>query len=215
MTVFQFIRPVDGAGSTGTCLPTSKGGTGCDAAATMGFLKSEMVNTLYPVGSIIITTTNTNPGGNLGGTWAQFGQGRTLLGVGSNAANSNTTYGSMAAGTINRTTAEETSGVVSHTLTTAQMPGHTHAQDAHTHTQNSHSHNVLIGSTQVTWAPLVFAAGGNQNGINTTGTGGNVVTNGVTATNQNTTATNQNTGGGGAHNNVQPYITVYFWKRTN
>ena len=24
-----------------------------------------------------------------------------------------------------------------------------------------------------------------------------------------------NTGGGGSHNNIQPYITVYFWRRTS
>ncbi|MCL2037532.1 hypothetical protein FWG95_00785, partial [Candidatus Saccharibacteria bacterium] len=28
MTILQFVRPVDGASSTGTCLPITKGGTG-------------------------------------------------------------------------------------------------------------------------------------------------------------------------------------------
>lgn len=38
----------------------------------------------YPVGSIFITTTNTNPGTFIGGTWESYGTGRTLVGVDTN-----------------------------------------------------------------------------------------------------------------------------------
>lgn len=37
----------------------------------------------------------------------------------------------------------------------------------------------------------------------------------ATATNQNATATNQSTGGSAAHNNVQPYFVVKYWKRVS
>lgn len=41
------------------------------------------LNMAFPVGAVYITVINNNPGNFLGGTWIQFGQGRTLMGVGS------------------------------------------------------------------------------------------------------------------------------------
>jgi hypothetical protein len=41
------------------------------------------LDSAFPVGAVYITFNNNNPGNFLGGTWIQFGQGRTLMGVGS------------------------------------------------------------------------------------------------------------------------------------
>lgn len=47
---------------------------------------TELINTtldsIYPIGSVYISLTDTNPGTYLKGTWEQFAQGRTLVGVG-------------------------------------------------------------------------------------------------------------------------------------
>lgn len=48
------------------------------------------LNSIYPVGSVYISLTSTNPGTYLKGTWEQFAQGRTLVGVGSGSDGSNT-----------------------------------------------------------------------------------------------------------------------------
>lgn len=48
------------------------------------------INSIYPVGSVYISLTSTNPGTYLKGTWEQFAQGRTLIGVGSGNDGENT-----------------------------------------------------------------------------------------------------------------------------
>lgn len=55
---------------------------------------TELINTtldsIYPVGSVYISLTSTSPGTYLKGTWEQFAQGRTLIGVGLGSDGSNT-----------------------------------------------------------------------------------------------------------------------------
>ena len=110
-------------------------------------------------------------------------------------------------------TAGETGGEKTHTLTSAQMPIHTHTQNAHTHTQDAHAHverglanTIGSGNNHLVTSVNSSTSGGTQTLLESTAN--------TTAANQNSIATNNNTGGGEAHNILQPYITVYFWKRT-
>lgn len=175
-----------------------------------GFI-GEIALAAYPIGTIYTTEDSAfDPNVTFGGTWVAYGAGRVLVGLDS--------------GDTDFDTAGETGGAKTVTLTTAEMPSHTHLQDAHTHTQeahnhtqDAHSHTMSGGQTDDTTVPLdrPDAATSGSPSTLTTPTNSTVATNqAATATNQNTTATNQNTGGGGAHANVQPYIVVCRWKRT-
>lgn len=76
---------------------------------------TELINTtldsIYPVGSVYISLTDTNPGTYLKGTWEQFAQGRTLVGVGEGSDGSNTqTF-----------VVNDTGGVYKHMLTKKEL----------------------------------------------------------------------------------------------
>ncbi len=120
----------------------------------------------YPVGSVFISTVATSPNTLLGfGTWERI-QGRFLF-----AADS-----THAAGT--------TGGEEKHTLTTAELPAHTH--------RGSQYYVNSAGQGTVTQL-----ASGSSYGF------------GYGATYE-----SSETGGGSAHNNMPPYLSVYMWKRT-
>ena len=204
---------------------------------------NNMLNTVYPVGSIYMSINNTNPSTIFGGTWVSWGAGKVPVGV--NA--SETEFNSV----------EKTGGAKTHTLTTQQIPSHTHTfhGNAHNHSLSSHIHsfegttssngdfsvkfnvlanadtlNLLAGTTGTARRRDSADGGYYDNtdrqlretiynilevdkhqhtfGGRTTGAGGGNTGNATQ------TGYNDNTGGGQAHNNLQPYITCYMWKRT-
>jgi hypothetical protein len=168
--------------------PTAAPGTITTQLATCAFVTSAF-QTLYPVGSIYINATNgTNPATLLGfGTWVAFGAGRVPVGF--NA--SDPLFDS----------AEETGGskdatVVSHTHSVSD-PGHTHSDDFWV--------NGLSGN--------VYGAQFHVNGPFTWPNGQSTVANNTASA---TTGISVNsTGSSGTNANLQPYITVYMWKRVS
>lgn len=156
----------------------------------------------FKVGAIYVNLTGVNPASELGyGVWAVFGTGRTLVG--------------FDAGDSDFDAARKVSGSKAHTLTTAQMPSHTHTQDPHAHgvTDPGHAHTQRFNAA--TTGPLSGPTTAPDTSSNTTTNYGiTTATNTTGISVNNATATNQNTGGGQSHPNVQPSITVHFWERT-
>ena len=103
---------------TGTPLaPTASAGVATTQIATTAFV----VNAIYPVGSIYISTSATNPNSILGvGTWAAFGAGKVL--VGQNA-------GDASFDVLEETGGSKDAVVVSHSHT-VNDPGHAHVMSA-------------------------------------------------------------------------------------
>lgn len=92
-------------------------------------------------------------------------------------------------------TLAETGGAKTHTLTSAEMPVHTHVQDSHVHAQN-------VSANPGSGGPAY------RQDYDADIAGGSVYAQGIDTASA--TATNQNTGGGTAHNNLQPYIVLNY-----
>lgn len=178
---------------------------------------SELLSLVYPVGSIYTSVNNTNPGSFLGGTWASFGAGRTLIGVSSSDDDFSA--------------AQKTGGAKQVTLSTDQMPSHTHAGSTDSGDGN-HNHNAQTAeaSLEGTFTAFRGTTGGivsrvGESSDNVGGTGTTRENLKITADHQhqinisNSGAhihdfTTESAGGSEPIDILPPYITVYFWRRT-
>ena len=155
----------------------------------------------YPVGSIYISINKTNPEELFGGTWETWGSGRVPVGVDDNQTEFNTV--------------EKNGGEKNVALTVNQMPKHSHTFSGTTSTASLVG-RFMAEAWNTHWADgIVKLTVPNPNLSGTSGNGfgqGNYT---IDASHSHTvTGTIGEAGGGGAHNNLQPYITCYMWKRT-
>ena len=176
---------------TGTPVaPTAASGTNTTQIATTAFVTTGL-QAAYPVGSIYMSTVSTNPATLFGfGTWAAFGTGRMLI---------------SADGTY---TAGSTGGAATTTLSTTNLPSHTHTFSGTTgSTDLSHTHTYGSGNNWGSGSANAFDAR-NNNSYTTSGA----------SVNMNHThsfaGTSDATGSGTAVTTISPYIAVYMWNRT-
>lgn len=148
--------------------------------------QADLLDMIYPVGSIYMSVSATSPNTLFGGTWEQMPAGRVLL-----------AQGSADWGTYN---AGDTGGEATHTLTTNEMPSHNHSASTNSAGEHTHTYNWVLGGSSI----QVPDGGGWYGTTTQTGSSGT----------HSHTVTVENTGSGNAHNNMQPYIAVYMWKRT-
>lgn len=156
--------------------------------ATTAWVKSKMLDFIYPVGSIYMSVNNVSPQTFLGGTWVAL-QDRFLIGAGhSYAVNS-------------------TGGATTHTLTVNEMPSHSHTFQGtsignHTHTIYSKFHlNDFVGGGG-SYMDFIRPQAGDQN-TTSSAAGATSVSGSIAAS-----------GGNKAHSIMNPYLAVYMWKRT-
>ena len=150
---------------------------------------NELLDLIYPVGSIYLSVTNSNPAVLFGGgVWERI-EDTFLLSSGSTYS---ATYDDDGF-------ADNTGGNSSVTLTISEIPSHNHTQNSHTHTQDAHNHSQNAHSHRLNNSAIVYngnASGQIPNGNAkkyTTNSGNNVGTDNATASNNATTATNQST----------------------
>ena len=206
-------------------------------AARVSALEAIVPDDIYPVGSIYTSINSTNPSTLFGGTWVAFGTGKTLVGVDTSDTSFDTVEETGGAKTKSYTPV----GTVGNTmLTVDQIPSHNHSipalsgsttaannvglarsAGAHTHKAGTLGGSGVMEGNNGNYMNAYYTAD-----IATSSAGAHTHKLDIPSLTVTTTAsTSGSKGGGGSHNHtftgtaadinvVQPYITVYMWKRT-
>ena len=162
------------------------GAGGTNRKAAMSRMKTYILESVYPVGSIFISISATDPGTSLGfGTWSRFGEGRMLVSQNSSDSDFDT--------------AEETGGAKTHTISESQLPSHQHFT---MNTGNGFG-NSLESNVNNT---------GTTNSRGGLGNNDYIMQSVSSAANAGKTSA---VGSGSAVTHMNPYIVAYMWKRTS
>lgn len=160
---------------------------------------------LYPPGEILLTLRAGNPSTWLGfGVWEPFAQGRAIVGHDASQTEFNLP--------------EKVGGAKTHQLTEAEMPEHQHLispPTAITAAGGAHTHALTVGPQNSS------SSGGVVNSPPQVGSGSVL---GSSTTNVSTAAAHTHilnmdpfesgiNGANAPHNNLQPYVVVFAWKR--
>lgn len=169
---------------------TATGAIKPGAISSLSMIAAAVLNNIYPVGSVYINAAvATNPATLIGfGTWVAYGEGRVPVGK----------AGSGTFGTLGATGGAET---VTLTANQSGLRQHDHGLN-----DPGHYHQQNIATTGGTGTGISGTANivGNTGSTQDTSTYGT----GITVNNQGPWDAAE------AHNNLQPYIVAYMWKRT-
>jgi microcystin-dependent protein len=181
----------------------------------------------YKVNDIFLSTSSANPGNTQypGTTWVAWGSGRVPVGVGSDFPSVGATGGEKQVSLSGVTIPNHKHSLSVTQYTDGPNPGmssHSHtgsessvADSSHTHTiptnwdssSNAGGFNGNAGDTTVMYPGLIESDGEHTHSGNTSGASGH--THAITFSGD-----TQLSGMGVPHNNIQPYIVCYMWKRT-
>ena len=196
----QYVLECTQAGTTAATEPdlstVTGGGEVNDGSAKFRVVDKRlkaMIDILYPIGIVVTTTTDDalKPGEADGlAQWEEFASGRGLIGAGT-GTDENDESVSFTAG--------NTGGEYKHKLKVNELPEHAHAEN-------------INGKGNDDWDNKFGSMVSRPN----PGTGNTAGYSVDISSNWNTTGhpvMTDETGGNQAHNNMQPYLVVHFWKR--
>lgn len=168
---------------------------------------TNIINKVYPVGSIYMSVVATDPSTLFGGTWVAWGTGRVPVGINPDDTNF-ATVEKMAGEMVTDISHSHATG--DYALTEAQMPSHTHA------ISYNNNNEQFVGGGEATGGAVnanLLGGGGNFTSgkqFSISATGGNQAHNhgnvGAPINSESARITTLS--------NLQPYIVCYMWKRT-
>ena len=192
-------------------------------------LKSDVINEMYPVGSIYFSTDITSPSDvakKLGGTWISYGASDTYLRLGGNGSGGSNSVKLSASQIPTHTTGNQSAN---HTHSIPALSGSTSSAGNHRHyTVNTGSMTVDISSSNYIARSGVFLDSSYNYLIGGTTSGANSGLTSANGAHTHTITTNASTTGGNSQNHthtytnnnqqnvsVNPkYVQVYAFKRT-